>query len=178
MSQTSDSMAPRAWLQLEDAQLVRQCAVDTYLASGHGGHNRNKVTSAVRLLHDPSGLMVTATERRSQHENKVRAIQRLRTEIALQQRNHLPADEEAPAFYREALQRDPTLRVNRKNPDYCLIVQHVLDVIFAEQGRVSDAAKRLALSTGHLNRFLKNDPRVWRQVNELRKAFGLAALRG
>src|SRR5947209_10242419 len=78
-----------AWTALSDAQLLDQCAVDTYRASGPGGQKRNKTSSAVRLRHAPSGLIVIAEESRSQHENKARALRRLRQAFYLRIREHL-----------------------------------------------------------------------------------------
>ena len=63
-----------AWTNLSDAQLLDQSEVDTYRASGPGGQKRNKTSSAVRLRHLPSGLIVIAEESRSQHENRERAL--------------------------------------------------------------------------------------------------------
>src|SRR5712691_4329012 len=71
------------WTALTDAQLLTQCEVDTYRASGPGGQKRNKTSSAVRLRHPPSGLIVIAEESRSQHENRGRALRRLRQEFYL-----------------------------------------------------------------------------------------------
>ena len=51
-------------------------------AGGPGGQHRNKTESAVRLTHPPTGVTVTATERRSQHENREVALERLRERIA------------------------------------------------------------------------------------------------
>src|SRR6058998_4088857 len=81
------------WTDLNDAQLLAQCAVDTYRASGPGGQKRNKTSSAVRLRHLPSGLIVIAEESRSQHENRARALRRLRQALYLKLREELsPAD--------------------------------------------------------------------------------------
>src|SRR5262245_52204277 len=79
------------WTNLSDAQLRDQCDVDTYRSSGPGGQKRNKASSAVRLRHLPTGLIVIAEESRSQHENKARAQRRLREALYLQLRDELAA---------------------------------------------------------------------------------------
>src|SRR5215471_4329909 len=80
------------WTGLTDAQLLAQCEVDTYRASGPGGQKRNKTSSAVRLRHGPTGLVVIAEESRSQHENKAKALRRLRQALFLQIRDELQAE--------------------------------------------------------------------------------------
>ena len=65
-----------------DEDLLRQCAVDTFRASGPGGQHVNKTESAVRLTHLPSGVVVTSQEERSQHRNKALCLQKLRAKIA------------------------------------------------------------------------------------------------
>src|SRR5205085_1699086 len=91
------SVAGRArWTTLSDAQLLAQCEVDTYRASGPGGQKRNKTSSAVRLRHPPSGLIVIAEESRSQHENRAKALRRLRQALYLKVRDELPAGEVLP----------------------------------------------------------------------------------
>src|ERR1700730_8226351 len=83
-------MHRRLWTALPDYQLLAQCEVDTYRASGPGGQKRNKTSSAVRLRHPPSGLLVIAEESRSQHENKAKALRRLRKGLYLDLREPIP----------------------------------------------------------------------------------------
>src|SRR3984893_14173194 len=75
-----------AWTKLTDSQLLARCEVDTYRASGPGGQKRNKTSSAVRIRHLPSELIVIAEESRSQHENRVKALKRLRQAFYLKLR--------------------------------------------------------------------------------------------
>jgi protein subunit release factor B len=71
------AVARRA-LALDDAALVGECDEAFFVASGPGGQHRNKTESGVRLVHRPTGVAVTATERRSQAQNRGAAVERLR----------------------------------------------------------------------------------------------------
>ncbi|HEY7419104.1 MAG TPA: peptide chain release factor-like protein [Ktedonobacteraceae bacterium] len=57
--------------------LERDCDIDFFIASGPGGQNRNKVETGVRLVHRPTQVTVTATERRSQYANREAAYERM-----------------------------------------------------------------------------------------------------
>ena len=70
-------------LPKSDADLLRECEVETFRASGPGGQHVNKTESAVRLRHLPSGVVVSSQQERSQHRNKAICLQKLRSKIAL-----------------------------------------------------------------------------------------------
>ncbi|MDQ6661394.1 MAG: peptide chain release factor-like protein [Chloroflexota bacterium] len=70
--------------------LERDCDVEFFISGGPGGQHRNKVETGVRLIHRPTGLRVTATERRSQHANREAAFERMATLLEERQKVLLP----------------------------------------------------------------------------------------
>jgi ribosome-associated protein len=69
-------------MALDDAALLAECEEEFFVAGGPGGQHRNKTESGVRLTHRPTELSVTATERRSQSQNRTEALHRLRRGLA------------------------------------------------------------------------------------------------
>jgi protein subunit release factor B len=70
----------------ELADLERDCDMEFFVAGGPGGQHRNKVETGVRLTHRPTGIVVTATERRSQSANRDAAYERMAEKLEARQR--------------------------------------------------------------------------------------------
>ncbi|XP_057972934.1 uncharacterized protein LOC131161297 isoform X2 [Malania oleifera] len=173
------------YLALTDEQLMSQCEMNTFKASGPGGQHRNKRESAVRLKHLPTGIIAQAVEDRSQHKNRSSALARLRTLLALKVRNTVDLDSYSPPV--ELLQILPaksTIRgsdcgsqIGPNNPKFVTGMRALLDLILAVNGSVSDTAKLLGLSTGALSRLILSDDSLRMVVNELRTSKGLKPLK-
>lgn len=166
------------WTALTDSQLLAQCEVDTYRASGPGGQKRNKTSSAVRVRHPPSGLIVIAEESRSQHENRVKALKRMKQALYLKIRDEIADGELAPeliqirADYPDQLRNGSRLELGRKDPRFWPAVGLVLDLLLSQKARLSEVASLLAISTANLVDFLRIEPKAWAEANHLREQFG------
>ena len=174
----SGTLGWRELLALDDAALFAQCEFDRFRASGPGGQKRNVTDSAVRLRHRASRLVAAASESRSQHENRARALHRLRQSIALSLRAPVTVEDyEPPAELAAALTTDRRLKLGRRDARYLPAVAALLDVLEAVDWRLRDAASLLGVSTATIGRFLEQDRTMFRAANARRRALGLRELR-
>ena len=96
--------------------LERDSDLEFFIGSGPGGQHRNKVESGVRLTHRPTGITVTATERRSQHANRDVAFERLAERLQERQRVRRPRTKTRPTLAsRERRLTSKRLNSLRKN---------------------------------------------------------------
>lgn len=165
------------WLRLDDNALLRQCSVDAYRASGPGGQKRNKTSSAVRLRHEPSGLLVISEDSRSQHENKAKALRRLRRAIAMEIRVPLADAALPPAEILKHVSGRGSIEVSRRAPEYALVSAAVLDLLAAHEGRMQSAAATIGITTSQLSRFIVDDDKLLAAANRIRSEHGVGPLR-
>lgn len=154
---------------LDPEKLLRDCDVTRTRRSGPGGQNRNKVETAVVLVHRPTGLVAEANERRSQEENRKHALFRLRVKLALEARG--PARGEPSALWRGRLSGG-RIAVNPAHADFPCLLAEALDQLAANEHEPKAAAQVLGATPSQLVKLLKLEPRALALVNEARRARG------
>lgn len=155
------------FLNQSDDELTKECRFETFRGSGPGGQKSDSTESAVRLTHEPTGLTVTVSERRSQRENRQKALRRLRLEYAVNVRHDVdPERIKIPETLEEY--RNSGIQINSKNRHFPFWVKLVLDVLDATEGQLSTTAETVGVSTNQLVNFLDRESRVFEEANQLR----------
>jgi protein subunit release factor B len=101
---------------LDRESLERESTIEFFIAGGPGGQHRNKVESGVRLTHRPSGVVVSASERRSQAANREMAFDRLAERLQKLQHRRTPrlATRPTRANKEERLQFKRRIGINKQ----------------------------------------------------------------
>jgi hypothetical protein len=155
-------------------ELLCDCHFLRTRRSGPGGQHRNKVETAVVVEHQPTGIRTEANERRSQEQNRLVAIQRLRVKLAIEVRTP-PATETSPLW--RSRTAGGKLSVNAEHSDFPAILAEALDTIAIDDFELSLAGIRLGVSSSQLVKFLKLEPAALALVNRERQARDLTVYR-
>ena len=163
--------SPR-WLDLTEQALLEGCRFDSYRGPGPGGQKRNKTSNSIRLIHLPTGITVIAGESRSQAENKMRAVRRLKLRLAIDIRRPInPQFFEPPPWFKDVTQLG-RLAVSHRNQHYARTAALVLDLLDSRRGNIVEVAKLLGVTTSSVVRFLEEEPQLWGAANEIRRSAG------
>ncbi len=116
-------------VEINDADL----RVDTYRASGAGGQHVNKTSSAVRITHEPTGIVVQCQSERSQHKNRASAMKLLRAKLYSRYEKERQAELAAQRGKQEEISWGSQIRSYVMQP-YQMVKDHRTDV---ETGNIS-----------------------------------------
>jgi len=159
--------------------LLAQCRVTSHRRGGPGGQHRNKVSSAVLVLHEPTGISAEANERRDQTQNRRVAIERLRLRLALTlrtERSEQAKSDETESFFRDRWSNRP-LKINETNFDRCAVLALILDDLHLAGGQPSLVSAKWKTSTTSIVQLVASYPPAFQGVNRWREHHGRSALR-
>ena len=158
---------------LSTENLLKSCSIHFQRRSGPGGQNRNKVETAVILIHVPTQIRAEANERRSQAENKTVALFRLRLKLALEIR----LSPTAPSPLWKSRIRGEKISINPKHTDFPTLLAEGLDLLTANGMEMSVTARQLGCTSSQLCKFIQLEPRAIQLVNQRRTELGMKSYR-
>jgi hypothetical protein len=160
--------------RLPAADLLRVCDETRTRRSGPGGQHRNKVETAVVLLHRSTGISAQASERRSQQENRRQAVWRLRLALALGQRSEGPLEGRSQLW--ESRLRGRRIEVAADHDDYPALLAEACDHLQATGWDPGPAAAELGVTQTQLVGLFRKTPQAWEAFTRRRADHGLHRL--
>jgi len=162
---------------LEESALLRECELEFGRVSGPGGQHRNRNDTAVFISHVPTGVETQATERRSQAQNRSRAIFRLRIRLAVKVRAWTNRDRPRRSELWESRRQGERMSVNPKHADYPALLAEALDLVVARRFDIAGAAGLLGVTMSQLARLIRHEKAAFTMVNDGRERQGLPRLK-
>jgi RF-1 domain len=165
---------PASWTE---EKLLAQCRMTFSRASGPGGQNRNKVETSVQIEFLPNKIIASASERRTQNENRKVALQRLRCKLAVEIQMTAARDGQLEQELHASetwLQycRGGRVDIAETNSDWPTVLAELIGILKHCDWNLSEAAKLLESSSSQLVKLLKKCPPAFKLLNEERRSRG------
>jgi len=159
--------------------LLNSCELRTQRRSGPGGQHRNKTSSGVFLHHKPTGIVGEATERRSQAQNRVVALERLRYRLAVEVRTPSAFDDQDVELESEIRNQyyGRSLKMNDSNQAKPAVLAMLLNDLHASGGQPSAVATLWSVSTSGIVALVKSNRAAFALLNQFRSHHGRRALK-
>lgn len=154
-------------------QLVAQCRMSQLRRSGPGGQHRNKVSTAISWLHEPSRISAEASESRDQTRNRREALARLRLRLAIRLRTATAQPDCDPAE-RQCRGRwtGRSLKISAQNEDFAAVLALVMDDLYRSGGQPSLVGPLWKASTTAVVALVGSQPAALQEVNRWREHHG------
>ncbi len=161
-------------VDLADENLLRSCRETRTRRGGPGGQHRNKVETAVVLLHEATGITAEASERRSQAENRRVALLRLRLKLAIECR---VIRGKVGSRRWQGRVKQGRLAISSDHHEYALLVAEAFDHLAACNGDMRMAGEVLQVTPTQLANLFRKDSIVWTAFQAERIGRGLRPLK-
>ena len=161
-------------VDLADENLLRSCRETRTRRGGPGGQHRNKVETAVVLLHEATGITAEASERRSQAENRRVALLRLRLKLAIECR---VVRSTVGSQRWQGRVKQGRLAISSDHHEYAMLVAEAFDHLAACKGDIKIAGEVLQITPTQLANLFRKDAAVWTAFQTDRIGRGLRPLK-
>lgn len=161
--------------RIPESSLLEKCLIRRTRHGGPGGQHRNKVETAIEIVHEPTGIVSFAAERRSQEANRQAAVFRMRVLLAIRVRS-VDSTEVLPSDLWSSRCRAQRINCSETHDDFPALLSEALDAIDAKEYDIRRSADALGCSATQLIRFIAKAPEALVAVNSERTARGLNRL--